>query len=144
MMSTPPADKGKGKQLLYSREDSPRLSPIQRPRYTSSPTTAVIQPGDSTPSPISPNVTIFSSLHPSTRLISDCPFQTPFALPVSSATSPSFHHHISLLRHLPTWFPSIAISDSDSLCLPSYLLISDILYDTQTHCGRPFPGLSCI
>ena len=55
-MTTPPTDKGKGKQLLYSRENSPRLSPIQRPRYTSSPPTAVIQPGDSTPSPISPNV----------------------------------------------------------------------------------------
>ena len=55
-MTTPPIDKGKGKQLLYSREDSPRLSPIQRPRYTSSPPTAVIRPGDSTPSPISPNV----------------------------------------------------------------------------------------
>ena len=86
----------------------------------------------------------FSSLHPFTRLISDCSFQTPFALPVSSAMSPSSHHHISLLRHLPTWFPSIVISDSDSLCLPSYLPISDILYDTQTRCGRPFPGLSCI
>ena len=56
-MTTPPTDKGKGKQLLYSRENSPRLSPIQRPRYTSSPPTAVIRPGDSTPSPISPNVT---------------------------------------------------------------------------------------
>ena len=55
-MTTPPTDKGKGKQLLYSRENSPRLSPIQRPRYTSSPPTAVIRPGDSTPSPISPNV----------------------------------------------------------------------------------------
>ena len=55
-MTTPPIDKGKGKQLLYSRENSPRLSPIQRPRYTSSPSTAVIRPGDSTPSPISPNV----------------------------------------------------------------------------------------
>ena len=55
-MTTPPIDKGKGKQLLYSQESSPRLSPIQRPRYTSSPPTAVIRPGDSTPSPISPNV----------------------------------------------------------------------------------------
>ena len=55
-MTTPPTDKGKGKQLLYSRENSPRPSPIQRPRYTSSPPTAVIRPGDSTPSPISPNV----------------------------------------------------------------------------------------
>ena len=55
-MTTPPIDKGKGKQLLYSRENSPRLSPIQRPRYTTSPPTAVIRPGDSTPSPISPNV----------------------------------------------------------------------------------------
>ena len=55
-MTTPPTDKGKGKQLLYSRENSPRLPPIQRPRYTSSPLTAVIQPGDSMPSPISPNV----------------------------------------------------------------------------------------
>ena len=55
-MTTPPVDKGKGKQLLYSRENSPRLSPIQRPRYTSSPPTAVIRPGDSTPSPISPSV----------------------------------------------------------------------------------------
>ena len=55
-MTTPPTDKGKGKQLLYSRENSPKPSPIQRPRYTSSPPTAVIQPGDSTPSPISPNV----------------------------------------------------------------------------------------
>ena len=55
-MTTPPIDKGKGKHLLYSREGSPRLSPIQRPRYTSSPPTAVIRPGDSTPSPISPNV----------------------------------------------------------------------------------------
>ena len=55
-MTTPPIDKGKGKQLFYSRENSPRLSPIQRPRYTSSPPTAVIRPGDSTPSPISPNV----------------------------------------------------------------------------------------
>ena len=55
-MTTPPIDKGKGKQLLYSRENSPRLSPIQRPQYTSSPPTAVIRPGDSTPSPISPNV----------------------------------------------------------------------------------------
>ena len=56
-MTTPPTDKGKGKQLLYSRENSPKPSPIQRPRYTSSPPTAVIQPGDSTPSPISPNIT---------------------------------------------------------------------------------------
>ena len=56
-MTTPPTDKGKGKQLLYSRESSPRPSPIQRPRYTSSPPTAVIWLGDSTPSPISPNVT---------------------------------------------------------------------------------------
>ena len=55
-MTTPPTDKGKGKQLLYSRENSPRPSPIQRPGYTSSPPTAVIQLGDSTPSPISPNV----------------------------------------------------------------------------------------
>ena len=55
-MTTPPIDKGKGKQLLYSKENSPRPSPIQRPRYTSSPPTAVIQPGDSTPSPISPNI----------------------------------------------------------------------------------------
>ena len=55
-MTTPPTDKGKGKQLLYSQENSPRLSPIQRPRYTSSPPTAVIRPGDSTPSPISPSV----------------------------------------------------------------------------------------
>ena len=55
-MTTPPIDKGKGKQLLYNQESSPRLSPIQRPRYTSSPPTAVIQPGDSTPSPIPPNV----------------------------------------------------------------------------------------
>ena len=55
-MMTPPIDKGKGKQLLYSRENSPRLSPIQRPRYTSSPPTAIIRPGDSTPSPISPNI----------------------------------------------------------------------------------------
>ena len=55
-MTAPPIDKGKGKQLLYSRENSPRLSPIQRPQYTSSPPTAVIQPGDSTPSPISLNV----------------------------------------------------------------------------------------
>ena len=55
-MTTPPTDKGKGKQLLYNQEDSPRPSPIQQPRYTSSPPTAVIQPGDSTPSPISPNV----------------------------------------------------------------------------------------
>ena len=54
-MTTPPTDKGKGKQLLYNRENSPKPSPIQRPRYTSSPPTAVIQPGDSTPSPISPN-----------------------------------------------------------------------------------------
>ena len=57
---------------------------------------------------------------------------------------PPFHHHASLLRHLPTWLPFIVILDSDSLCLPSYLPISDILYDTQTRCGRPFPGLSCI
>ena len=56
-MMTPPTDKGKGKQLLYSREHSPQLPPLQRPRYTSSPQTAVIQPGDSTPSPISPNIT---------------------------------------------------------------------------------------
>ena len=55
-MATPPTDKGKGKQLLYSRENSPRPAPIQRPRYTSSPSTAIIRPGDSTPSPISPNV----------------------------------------------------------------------------------------
>ena len=55
-MTTPPTDKGKGKQLLYSQENSPRPSPIQRPRYTSSPPTAIIRPGDSTPSPISPNV----------------------------------------------------------------------------------------
>ena len=55
-MTTPPTDKGKGKQLLYNRESSPRLAPIQRPRYTSSPPTAVIRPGDLTPSPISPNV----------------------------------------------------------------------------------------
>ena len=56
-----------------------------------------------------------------------------------------FHCHISLHYHLPTW-PSlfILISDSDSLRLPSYLLISDTLYDTKTRCGRPFPGLSCI
>ena len=54
-MTTPPTDKGKGKQLLYSRENSPRLSPMQRPRYTSSLPTAVIRPGDSTPSLISPN-----------------------------------------------------------------------------------------
>jgi hypothetical protein len=40
--------------------------------------------------------------------------------------------------------PFILISDFDSLCLPSYLPISDILYDTQTCCGKPFPGLSCI
>ena len=26
----------------------------------------------------------------------------------------------------------------------AYLLISDVLYDTFTRCGRPFPGLSCI
>ena len=55
-MTTPPTDKDKGKQLLYGRENSPRPAPIQRPRYTSSPPTAVIRPGDSTPSPISPNV----------------------------------------------------------------------------------------
>ena len=55
-MTTPPIDKGKGKRLLYSRENSPRLSPIQQPQYTSSLPTAVILPGDSTPSPISPNV----------------------------------------------------------------------------------------
>ena len=28
-----------------------------------------------------------------------------FVLHVSSATSPSFHYHASLLRHLPTWLP---------------------------------------
>ena len=56
-MTTPPTDKGKGKQLLYNRENSPRPSPIQRLRYATSPPTAVIWPGDSTPSPISPNVT---------------------------------------------------------------------------------------
>ena len=55
-MTTPPTDKGKGKQLLYSQENSPRLSPIQRPQYTSSPLTAVIRPGDLTLSLISPNV----------------------------------------------------------------------------------------
>ena len=55
-MSTPPTDEGKGKQLLYSREHSPRPPPLQRPRYTSSPPTAVIKLGDSTPSPMSPNV----------------------------------------------------------------------------------------
>jgi hypothetical protein len=55
-MTTPPTDKGKGKQLLYSQENSPQPSPIPKPRYTSSPPTAVIQLGDSTPSPISPNV----------------------------------------------------------------------------------------
>ena len=55
-MTTPPTDKGKGKQLLYSRENSPRPSPIQQPQYTSSPPTAVIQLGDSMPSLISPNV----------------------------------------------------------------------------------------
>ena len=55
-MTTPSTNKGKGKPLLYSRENSPRLPPIQRPRYTSSPPTAIIRPGDSTPSPISPNI----------------------------------------------------------------------------------------
>ena len=56
-----------------------------------------------------------------------------------------FHYHASPPRHLPTWlFFIILIANSDSLCLPSYLPISDILYDTQTCCGRPFPGLSCI
>ena len=52
-----------------------------------------------------------------------------------------FHHHTSLLHHLPTWFPSLL---SQTLTHYAYLLISDILYDTQTRCGRPFPGLSCI
>ena len=33
-------------------------------------------------------------------------------------------------HHLPTWLSFILISDSDSTCLPPYLPISDILYDT--------------
>jgi hypothetical protein len=32
-----------------------------------------------------------------------------------------FHCHTSLHHHLPTWLFFILISDSDSLCLPSYL-----------------------
>ena len=83
----------------------------------------------------------FSSPYPFTYLSRTILSKPLFVLPVSSATSPSSHYHTSLLHHLPTWFPFIVISDSDSLCLPSYLPISDILYDTQTRCGRPFPGL---
>ena len=45
-MTTPPTDKGKGKQLLYSRETSPRPSPIQRPRYTSSVTLILVRSDD--------------------------------------------------------------------------------------------------
>ena len=86
----------------------------------------------------------FSSLYPFTRLSRTVLSKPLFVLPVSSTTSPSSHYHASLLHHLPTWFPFTVISDSDSLCLPPYLPISDILYDTQTRCGRPFPGLSCI
>ena len=32
-----------------------------------------------------------------------------------------FHHHASSLLHLPTWLFFTLISNSDSLCLPSYL-----------------------
>ena len=86
----------------------------------------------------------FLSFYPFTCLSRTVLSKPPFVLLVSLTTSPSFHYHTSLLHHLLTWFPFILIPDPDSLCLPSYLLISDILNDTQTRCGRPFPGLSCI
>ena len=92
-------------------------------------------------SPFTITVTTFPPLSPFVRLVSN---QTPFAFPFRRPRHLPSHYHASLYLHLPTWFPFILISDSDSLCLPPYLLISDILYDTQTCCGRPFPGLSCI
>ena len=47
----------------------------------------------------------FSSLYPFTRLSRTIISEPPFVFPISSTTSPSFHYHISLLHHLPTWFP---------------------------------------
>ena len=68
----------------------------------------------------------------------------PLHIPVSLTTSPSLPLSHFSSSSLADVVPFTLISDSDSLCLPSYLPISDVLYDTQTRCGRPFPGLSCI
>ena len=48
-------------------------------------------------------------------------FKPPFVLPISRATSPSFHYHTSLLHHLPTWFPPSSLSRT--LTHYAYLLI---------------------
>ena len=59
----------------------------------------------------------FVLLEPHRRLHSPVqltfPFHKPRHLP--------FHCHTSFYHHLPTWLFLILISDSDSLCLPSYL-----------------------
>ena len=86
----------------------------------------------------------FSSLYPLERLSRTILSRSPSVLPFCRPRHLPRHYHTSLYRHLPTWLSFTFISDLDSLCLPPYLLISDILYDTQTRCGRPFPGLSCI
>ena len=82
----------------------------------------------------------FFSFDPFTHLFRTVPSESLFIFPFRQSRHHPSHYHTSF-HHLPTWFPFILISDPDSLCLPSYLLISGILYDTQTRCGRPFPGL---
>jgi hypothetical protein len=49
-MTTPPA--GQGKLLLYEQKDKPRPSPLKKQRSTNEPPTAVIQPGEATPTRI--------------------------------------------------------------------------------------------
>ena len=73
------------------------------------------------------------------RLPSLVLIRTPYS--VSHVTFPSTVTLLSLYHHLPTWLLFILISNFDSLCLPSYLPISDALYGTLTRCGRLFPGL---
>ena len=70
------------------------------------------------------------SLSPTCLLQTTFPHSVHIPVLVSHVTFP-FTITLLFRHHLPTWFSFILISDSDSLCLPSYLPISDTLYQYQ-------------
>jgi hypothetical protein len=90
---------------------------------------------------VSGPVTTFPSYFPLICLLQTIPF-VPHACSrfASHVTLPSVATLLSIIicRH---GSPS---SLSWTLTHYAYFLISDILYNTQTCCGRPFPGPSCI